>query len=347
MDLMILDTPTPQRAPVLERLERLASQPLHVYFLHSHDFGRGWGNVDPGSATVVTGARDIGDMLRDLRSADLRVVCLFGYRGWVRVMAAAVARMRGIPIVMRSDSNIASEERHPGWRRLAKRVYLRLLLGDPEIWTIGTANAGYWSSLGFHRQVRIPYTVPIPPARSDREDALLGPGIHHAFVVGYIGRLVEWKGVDDLLCAWEAFCNELATSQATLLVCGSGELEPRVKDYAAAVETCHALGALPHTELGSIYARCNVIVVPSREPEPWGLVVNEALAYGARVIASDLVGAADDLINATNGQRFRAGDVASLTRCLREEFARNRSRVAAPVIPDVAAMMHERLRAQR
>lgn len=346
IDVMIIETPTPQRAPVLRDLEQIAIQPVHVYFLHDHDSGRGWGDLDAGSATVVKSARDIWHLLRDLTSTDLGVVCLFGYRGWLRVLAAVITRLRRAPLVLRSDSNIRDEEERPRWRRLAKRVYLRLLLGDPEIWTIGTNNARYWSTLGFHRQVRIPYVVPVPPARSDREAALLGPVLHDDFVVGYVGRLDPTKGIDDLIRAWAGFSAELSGSGVTLLICGSGEFDGRVREYAATETTCHSLGALSHAELGSVYARCDVVVVPSRS-EPWGLVVNEALAYGARVIASDRVGAADDLVNTANGQRFPAGDVPALIRCLHAECARERGRMTPLPLPDVAAMMHERLRAHR
>lgn len=347
IDVMIIETPTPQRAPVLERLKRIASQPLRVYFLYDHDSGRGWGNLDAGSATVVRSARDVWRLLRDLTSADLGVVCLFGYRGWLRVLAAVITRLRRAPLVLRSDSNTKDEEERPRWRRLAKRVYLRLLLGDPEIWTIGTNNARYWSALGFHRQVRIPYVVPVPPARSDREAALLGPVLHDDFVVGYVGRLHPTKGIDDLIRAWASFRAEVPESEVALLICGSGEVDGRVGEYAATETTCHSLGALSHAELGSVYARCDIVVVPSRGPEAWGLVVNEALAYGARVIASDRVGAADDLVEEANGQRFPAGDVPALVRCLHAEHARGRGRVTPPPLPDVAAMMHERLRAHR
>lgn len=347
MDILITDTPTPQRAPVLERLERIASHPVHVYFLYDHDFGRGWGDLNVGSGTVLRSARDVRRLLSDLISANLGVVCLFGYRGWVRVLAALVARLRRRPVVLRSDSNIKSEEERPKWRRALKRAYLRLLLGNAEVWTIGTSNARYWSALGFHRQVLIPYVVPIPPARSEREEELLRPVQDFEFVVGYVGRLHPSKGVNDLIDAWAGFRAELPRAPGALLVCGSGELDDRVREFAAAETTCHPLGALAHADLGSVYARCNVIVVPSSAPEPWGLVVNEALAYGARVIASDKVGAADDLIDASNGQRFPAGNVAALTECLKAEFARDRSRATPPPLPDVAAMMHARLGTHR
>lgn len=291
---------------------------------------------------MLKSARDVRKLLSDLISVDLGVVCLFGYRGWVRVLTALVARQRRRPLVVRSDSNMKSEEQRPKWRRVLKRIYLRLLLGNAEVWTIGTGNARYWSSLGFRRQALIPYVVPIPPSRSTREEELLRPVRDCEFVVAYVGRLHPVKGVNDLISAWTAFRTDLPQARIALLICGSGELDERVRDFAVSEPTCYFLKALTHAELGSVYARCDVLVVPSRM-EAWGLVVNEALAYGARVVASDQIGAADDLIDASNGQRFPAGDVAALTKCLKAEFSRDRSRPIPPTLPDVAAMMQARL----
>lgn len=317
---------------------------MHVYFLGDQDAARGWGEVPTGSGTVLNSLPQLKRLARDLFSPELGVVCLFGYRGWIRIVAALVTRLRGAGLVLRSDSNILDEQDRPRWRRLAKRLYLHLLLGNPEIWTIGTTNARYWSALGFHRQVRIPYVVPTVPARSADEATLLDAHTRKDFVVGFVGRLVESKGVEDLLQAWAEFRQRVEPSEVALLVCGAGVLESKVLGYAATEPTCRPLGALSHLELGSVYAHCDAVVVPSRS-EPWGLVVNEALSYGTRVIASDRVGAADDLITAENGRRFPAGDVASLLRCLQDEHRRDRSRVAPLPVVDVASLMHARLRA--
>jgi len=347
MDIMILDTPTPQRMPILKRLEEIARQPMHVYYLYDHDFGRGWGDVDVGTGSVLKSLRKRWALARDLRSPDLRVVCLFGYRGWIRIFAAMTARLRGARVVVRSDSNIRDEAERPRWRRLAKRVYLRLILGDAEVWTIGSANARYWSALGFHRQVLIPYTVPILPRRSQREAELTSNWLNYEFVVAYVGRLERAKGLEDLLAAWASFRVELPGARAArLVICGSGPLKRMVQDFAANSRMdCDYLGSLEHSQLGSVYANCNVVVVPSRA-EPWGLVVNEALGYGARVIASDRVGAADDLINAGNGRRFQAADIVALTDCLRLEYYSSRQRVTPPPALDIADLMHDALRSK-
>jgi glycosyltransferase involved in cell wall biosynthesis len=60
-----------------------------------------------------------------------------------------------------------------------------------------------------------------------------------------------------------------------------------------------------------------VFVLPSVH-EPWGLIVNEAMAAGRAVVVSDEVGCAPDLVkDGENGFVFRAGDVAALAAALR------------------------------
>ena len=61
----------------------------------------------------------------------------------------------------------------------------------------------------------------------------------------------------------------------------------------------------------------DVFVLPSRS-ETWGLVLNEAMLFQLPVIASSMVGAAEDLIETgKNGYVFDVGDVAHLTDGLR------------------------------
>ena len=59
-------------------------------------------------------------------------------------------------------------------------------------------------------------------------------------------------------------------------------------------------------------AHADVFVLPSVY-EPHGIVVHEAMAAGTPVIASDVCGAAYDLVDAgVNGEIFRSGDAEDL-----------------------------------
>ena len=70
------------------------------------------------------------------------------------------------------------------------------------------------------------------------------------------------------------------------------------------------------TTLCALYRACDVLVLPSWF-EPWGVVVNEAVAAGLAVVASEAVGAAAELVrDGVNGRVFPVGDVAALGACL-------------------------------
>src|SRR5687768_5037723 len=57
-----------------------------------------------------------------------------------------------------------------------------------------------------------------------------------------------------------------------------------------------------------IYSMCDVLVLPS-ESDTWGLVMNEAMANGLAIIATNNCGGAIDLIDkGKNGFIFKTGD---------------------------------------
>lgn len=321
--VFLIDCPTPQRAPLLDILAEMKEIELLVVYRQPADTTRGWGDVPLGhrhnvlSGTRVTRALDIARVVLD---PACYVVCCFGYRYGEYLLAIALARVRRVPLVMRTDSNDRDEESRVWTRRLVKRLALRCLLGKNVcVWTIGTANERYWRRLGMRQRVRIPYTVPSPPV-ADREAGLALRrllGLVDSYVVLYVGRLERSKGIWDLVDAFAFMRTYSPKQQRTLLVAGSGteaaQLCSRTRDASDIV----TLGAVPYWELGKVYQAADVLVVPSHA-EAWGLVVNEALANGLPVIASDRVGSAEDLLTDVNGLTYSAGDVAGLVRCLEQ-----------------------------
>ncbi len=109
------------------------------------------------------------------------------------------------------------------------------------------------------------------------------------------------------------------------------------------------LDPVPPTQLRSMYAAANVLVVPSIATrtfrEPWGLVVNEAMNRSLPVIASDAVGAvAGGLVHdGRNGLVVPAGDPRALAGALRQLAADRalRARLGAAGAEDVRAYTHD------
>jgi glycosyltransferase involved in cell wall biosynthesis len=136
------------------------------------------------------------------------------------------------------------------------------------------------------------------------------------------GRLEASKGVLPLLDAWRAL-PEAAHADWTLLFVGDGPLAPAVEDArrACGAGAIARMPALRPDALAAVYAASDLLVFPSLA-DPWGLVVNEAMACGLPVLCSRLAGCADDLIapgqtgwlcDPTDPTRFRDALAHALT----------------------------------
>ena len=76
------------------------------------------------------------------------------------------------------------------------------------------------------------------------------------------------------------------------------------------------IGFQNQRRLSRYYHAADLLVLPSREAETWGLVVNEALLHGLPCVVSTRVGSAPDLVDDQTGAVFQADDAAALTAAL-------------------------------
>jgi glycosyltransferase involved in cell wall biosynthesis len=139
-------------------------------------------------------------------------------------------------------------------------------------------------------------------------------------VIRYFGRLSEEKGVDTLLEA----CAKIRDLDYRCLIAGDGPARAQLHDLARSLDLdgrVEWLGYVDHAEVGRLYERMNVVVVPSKTTSFWkeqfGRVVLEALAAGVPVVTSDS-GELPRLVGRTSGGwTFPEGDAGALARVLR------------------------------
>jgi glycosyltransferase involved in cell wall biosynthesis len=159
------------------------------------------------------------------------------------------------------------------------------------------------------RRTVIAPLVPNVPDVSPTERSAAVPRQPPLFL--FVGRLIERKGVDLLLRAFA----ELEDGE--LWIVGDGPVRPQIEAAAARDPRVRLLGYLEEEPLHELYAQATAMVVPSWY-EVWGLVVHEALAHGVPVIATDQVGATDDLVDpGVNGLIVPAGSVEQLVHAMR------------------------------
>jgi glycosyltransferase involved in cell wall biosynthesis len=137
------------------------------------------------------------------------------------------------------------------------------------------------------------------------------------FTVGYAGRLIESKGLMDLVAA----VRELEAPVELVLI-GNGELRARLDGLPIPGSRVRVLDDLRHDQMPAGYAQLDVLVLPSRTTPTWkeqfGRVIVEALWCGVPVVGSDS-GAIPWLIGLTGGGLvFEEGDVEALAGRLRE-----------------------------
>jgi glycosyltransferase involved in cell wall biosynthesis len=106
--------------------------------------------------------------------------------------------------------------------------------------------------------------------------------------VGYIGQLIEHKGIEVLLRALR-----LLGDDTRLVVVGdgvqAGELERRSRELGIAGRVTFA-GLVDNRDIAKIHAEVDVVAVPSVWPENSPVVIAEAMASAIPVVASDIGG---------------------------------------------------------
>jgi glycosyltransferase involved in cell wall biosynthesis len=330
--LLISEIPTPYRIPAFAQVAAHPGIDLHVLFCAESEPDRPWQLDDhygfsyevlPGFTPAWRTRRDTfvyelnPSILGVLRRTKHEVLVVSGYSVFAEQVALVWARLTRKPYVLLSESHLGKGR--PVWVRAVKRAFLPQLVGHAAAGlATGSAAAEYLRHYGLDGdRIRIfPNTIDVAAAgsaadaaRAQRGDVIARFELPERFIL-YVGRLVARKGVEDLLEAHRQL------SAVPLVVVGDGPL----RDKVATAPNVRWLGFRSPIELQSIYGVAALVVVPSRD-EPWGVAVNEALAAGVPVVASDAVGASVDLITpGMNGLVFRSGDIEhlaeSMTRAL-------------------------------
>lgn len=142
--------------------------------------------------------------------------------------------------------------------------------------------------------------IPLPPARAGN------------LQVGCIARLTRDKGVDVLIDAVAGLID------VTLTVVGTGRDEAAVRERAAAARGrgTDIFFLAPPIDTAAFLAERDVLVLPSRDHDPFGLVVAEAMAAGRAAIVTDACGIAGELRDGLDAIVVPANDSEAIRQAL-------------------------------
>jgi glycosyltransferase involved in cell wall biosynthesis len=149
-------------------------------------------------------------------------------------------------------------------------------------------------------------------------------GLEGRFVIGFIGSIVDYEGLDDLALALSLLPARLR-DRWRLLVVGDGEFLPELEaaiDRLGVRPNVVLTGRVPHERVGDYYSVCSLVAYP-RKPWPICEMISplkpiEPMAMGIPVIASDVSALREMIVDGVNGWCFPKGDARALARLLGE-----------------------------
>jgi len=147
----------------------------------------------------------------------------------------------------------------------------------------------------------------------------LGIGLHDP-VVGSVSRIVPWKGHQDCLRAAQKVyeqipkCRFLVVGDASF---GSAAYERRIRELTKELGLKGVVIFTGfRTDVSDFIATMDIVVNPSRSPDPLPRAIIEAMAGGKPVVGTDTGGISEMIVNGVTGTLVPMKDVIALERAI-------------------------------
>ncbi len=252
---------------------------------------------------------------RIVRQEGITHLALAGYGRAEYVLMALWARMQGCRVTLFAESW------YPASSKLKDVLKGMLVSALAHTYLVSgvRAHRHFTHRLGIsaHR-LAIGYSV------VDNAHFAAGAGLPKSKTVLCVARFAPEKNLERLVDAFAQ--STLPDLGYTLKLVGGGPLRPQLEALAQRYHWLQLHNWLSYAELPALYGSAQCFILPSLF-EPWGLVVNEALAAGLPVGTSQAVGALPDLLGDDTPLQFSATDTAGMVRVLEQL-------IEAPTPPD-------------
>jgi len=254
------------------------------------------------------------------------VVLVSGYAMAGNLLALAAARLTGARVLTRSDSNAELLRDKP--QKLGKTLFVKAFFAACSAMLVsGVRNREFYRYWGVPERKLVDAAFSVDNDRFAADGALTQPE--------RAALRASWGCTDDrpvmvFASKFMARKQPLLTMQAALqlaregvpmhlVMAGSGEQDRELREFATAHPELpvHFTGFVNQGQMPALLAASDVFVFPSTG-EPWGLIVNEAMAVGLPVVVGERCGCVPDLVRqGQNGFLVGEGDLAGLVHAMR------------------------------
>ena len=246
---------------------------------------------------------------------DAIVVC--GYSSPTAILAMAWLRLHKVPFYMEVDGGLIRQDSK------LKHFVKKSLVCLADRWiSSGEHTTRYLVHYGAkeERVFRYPFTslheadiLKSPLSQEEKEAFRMVLGVTEKHMILAIGQFIHRKGFDVLLHA----AKDLDPDVGIYIVGGETTDEYRKLREALGLYNVHFLEFQKKERLALLYKAADLFVLPTRE-DIWGLVINEALAYGLPTITTDRCVAGLELIeDGVNGYVVPVSDAEALAEKIR------------------------------
>ena len=265
----------------------------------------------------------IDGLIRHLEKKPLSVLVVAGYSHPAMRAAIVWGKKKGIPIILLSDSQLCDRPRNLVIESIKGNWICRYC---SAAFVAGASAAQYLSRLGFpkHKIWRgydvvdnSHFTQAAELAKQREEIERRRLNLPEEYLL-YVGRLAPEKNLFRLLEAMSLCQTSAPHAPLPLVFVGSGDQEAALRKKAQDLNLKDIVWVefKQLDELPSYYALASALILPSTS-EPWGLVINEAMACGLPILASSQCGAVWDLVfPGVNGFVFDPFDYRSISHAV-------------------------------
>jgi len=242
------------------------------------------------------------------------LVVFTGYKNLPFLKVSFWAKRYLIPVVVQFDSTFIDYPRNRV-KELLKSWIIRYCFDGAFV--AGSRSASYIESLGIDEKAVWHGVDVVDNAHFDERKCVIGlPSNFPEQFFLVVSRFSQEKNIFRLFQAFESYKKN--GGRWGLFIVGSGPLEERLKRSVPEKlkNFIHFYGWSKYEDLPKIYQRASCFVLPSIS-EPWGLVVNEAMAAGLPILISCNCGCSPELCKEEkNGFTFNPLDIKQIAKLM-------------------------------
>ncbi len=248
------------------------------------------------------------------------IVWVHGWGQLSNIFLVIQAKLLGKKVFIRGESSKHLDHDKSKFKLLLKKIFFSIFfkLIDKFLY-IGKNNLDFYKDyiVNENKFIFCPYVVDNNFFNKNYSDNNKDNFIKFLFC----GKFIHRKRPIDILMAISLIKEKTPDllSKSTFNFVGSGQLEEELTEYINKKNLNNIVtlsGFQNQSDIVNTYLSSDVLIIPS-EKEPWGLVVNEAMASQCAIISSTGTGCSKDLVvEDYNGYVYETGDIDALSKVI-------------------------------